>query len=360
MSVMIQMKNPPGHPPPAPSRLYWICQAAGWGSFVIYTLALFQVFAIHRWEINASIVVIDGIACPALTHLLRSWIYRHGWIQRSWQSLLPRTASAAAMLAVVVTALILVVAMLIPDNERIDAVGALWIWVTFVWAFSGWLLIYFAVHARRRRDARELELTLDSRNAQLDLLRAQLNPHFLFNCLNSLRALITEDPERAAAMVTSLSDLLRYSLQSDRTHTVSLAEELAIVDEYVSLERTRFDDRLRFERALDHGALDARVPPMLVQTLVENAVKHGIADLPNGGVVRVRAEIDGRRMTISVANTGTMRIAHNDGGHGLRNTMARLRLLYDHRASFSLSDASGETVATVTLPLEPAHERAAG
>ena len=192
------------------------------------------------------------------------------------------------------------------------------------------------------------------------MLRAQVNPHFLFNCLNSVRALIAENPDRAASMVTSLSDLLRYSLQSDRTHTVSLAEELAIVDEYVSLERVRFEDRLRFERTLDPGALEARVPQMLVQTLVENAVKHGVAALPQGGVVRVRAAVDGRSMTISVSNSGTMRHQYDEGGHGLRNTMARLRLLYDHHASFSLTDVSGETVATVTLPLEPAHERAAG
>jgi two-component system, LytTR family, sensor kinase len=99
---------------------------------------------------------------------------------------------------------------------------------------------------------------------------------------------------------------------------------------------------------------------MLVQTLVENAVKHGVANLPQGGVVRVRVAIDGRRVVIAVANTGTMRHAHKDDGHGLRNTMARLRLLYDHHASFSLTDASGETVATVTLPFDSSHERAAG
>ena len=221
-------------------------------------------------------------------------------------------------------------------------------------------MIYFALHARRQREARELELTLDARNAQLDMLRAQVNPHFLFNCLNSLRALIAENPERAASMVTSLSDLLRYSLQSDRTHTVSLAEDLAIVDEYVSLERVRFEDRLRFERTLDPGVLNCRVPPMLVQTLVENAVKHGVTDLPHGGVVHVRAAVDGRTMTISVSNSGTMRHAYDESGHGLRNAMARLRLLYEHNASFSLSDASGETIASVTIPLEPAHERAAG
>ena len=360
MSVMIQMKNPPGEAPPPPSRLYWICQAAGWGSFVLYTLGFYIVFAIPRWEVVLSIVVIDGLLCPALTHAFRSLMYRRGWTRLSARARLPRTVAAASVLAIAVSALVLVVARLIPGNGGFDRVGAFWMFITFLWAFNGWLMIYFALHARRQRDARELELTLDSRNAQLDMLRAQVNPHFLFNCLNSLRALITENPERAAAMVTSLSDLLRYSLQSDRRRTVSLADELAIVDEYVSLERVRFEDRLRFERTLDAGALAAHVPPMLIQTLVENAVKHGVADLPQGGVVRVRAAISGRSVTISVSNSGTMRHAFHEGGHGLRNTMARLRLLYDHHASFSLSDASGETVATVTLPLEPAHERAAG
>ena len=171
--------------------------------------------------------------------------------------------------------------------------------------------------------------------------------------------MIAENPERASSMVTSLSDLLRYSLQSDRKHTVSLAEELAIVDEYVSLERVRFEDRLHFERILGPTALDRRVPPMLVQTLVENAVKHGIAELPR----RRRGPLDrrrhGRHMAITVSNTGTMRVQLNEEGYGLRNTIDRLRLLYGDDVSFSLSDASGQTVATVTLPLEPAHESAA-
>jgi len=360
MSVMFRMKNPPGEPPPPASRLYWICQAAGWGSFVLYTLGFYLVFATARWEIVLSIVVIDGVLCPALTHALRSWMYRRGWMKLPARSRLPRAISAAFVLAFAVSALVFVVALLIPSNGGFDRIGAFWMFVTFLWAFNGWLMIYFALHARKQREARELELTLDARNAQLDMLRAQVNPHFLFNCLNSVRALIAENPHRAASMVTSLSDLLRYSLQSDRTHTVSLAEELAIVDEYVSLERVRFEHRLRFERMLDPRALEARVPPMLVQTLVENAVKHGVAALPQGGVVRVRAAVVGHSMTISVSNSGIMRHESDEGGHGLRNTMARLRLLYDHHASFSLTDVSGDTVATVTIPLEPVHERAAG
>jgi hypothetical protein len=352
MSVPIQTKTAP-----APSRLYWICQAAGWGSFVVYTLGFYLAFATSRREIVASIIVIDGALCPALTHGLRGLVHRLGWTQLSARSLLPRAAGAALLLAAGVAVLVLVVARLIPGNGGFDRTGAFWMFVTFLWAFSGWLLIYFAVHARRQRDARELELTLDARNAQLDLLRAQVNPHFLFNCLNSLRGLIRENPERAAAMVTSLSDLLRYSLQSERTHTVSLAEELAIVDEYVSLERVRFEDRLRFESAVAPGALETRVPPMLVQTLVENAVKHGIADLPRGGVVHLQARITGPRIDITVTNTGTMRVPFNDHGHGLRSTVDRLRLLYGARAALSLTDVSGDTVATVTLPVESPDER---
>ena len=190
-----------------------------------------MVFATARWEIVLSIVVIDGVLCPALTHALRSWMYRRGWMKLPARSRLPRAIAAASVLAIAVSALVFVVALLIPNNGGFARTGAFWMFVTFLWAFNGWLMIYFALHARKQREARELELTLDARNAQLDMLRAQVNPHFLFNCLNSVRALIAENPDRAVSTVTSLSDLLRYSLQSDRTHTVSLAEELAIVDE---------------------------------------------------------------------------------------------------------------------------------
>ena len=163
----------------------------------------------------------------------------------------------------------------------------------FTWAFAGWLVIYFSVHGRRRREALQLELAVVSRDAQLRSLRAQINPHFLFNSLNSLRHLILADPQRAVTMVTGLADLLRYSLASDRSDMVPLGDELAIVDEYLGLEQVRLEERLRVERAIEPAALPARVPPMLVQSLVDNAIKHGIATLPQGGLVRLSARIDG-------------------------------------------------------------------
>ncbi len=160
----------------------------------------------------------------------------------------------------------------------------------FAMAFAGWLTIYFAVQSRRKRDALQLELDVVAREAQLRSLRAQLNPHFLFNCLNSLRHLIVTQPARAEIMVTGLAELLRYSLASDRTDAVGLSDELRIVDEYLDIERVRLEDRLTVTRQVAREALRARVPPMLIQTLVNNAIKHGIAELPQGGVVRIEAQ----------------------------------------------------------------------
>lgn len=356
------MKPRATQPPPKASRLYWLCQAAGWGSVMLYALTAYVVLGGRRnLRAVTAIVIVDAVLCPALTHALRHWMYRRGWIPLAPRRLIPRAMAAALVLAVCVTAVAAIWSALIVDaSERLGGEALFWTFVAFVWAFGGWLLIYFTVHARRRHDARELELTLDARNAQLSLLRAQLNPHFLFNCLNSIRGMVGEHPDRATAMITSLADLLRYSLTSDRRDTVTLADEMAIVEEYISLERVRFEERLRFERSIGPPALTARVPPLLVHTLVENAVKHGIADRPAGGTVRIEAMIIGERLTITVTNTGTLRTGASDSGYGLPNTMQRLRLLYGDRATFTLTDRSGDTVATVTFPLDALRERAAG
>jgi LytS/YehU family sensor histidine kinase len=148
------------------------------------------------------------------------------------------------------------------------------------------------------------ELTVLAREAQLNALRAQLNPHFLFNCLELAPGAIVQDHARAVSMVTGLGDLLRYALASDRRQLVPLSEELAIVDQYLDLEKIRFEERLTFERVVDTAALGVSVPPMLLQTLVDNAVKHGIATLPQGGVVRITARVEAAHLALAVAIRG--------------------------------------------------------
>jgi len=338
---------------PPPSRGYWTWQFVGWGAFATYIASMYLLFAPERnTSVVVAILLFDGLGGPAITHGLRSWIHRHGWLEMSLRQFAPRAIVAAVLAAAALTAGVVVL-------ERAAfslAAGPAAIWwtlVAFTWAVGVWISAYRGVQARRRRERLELELTVRAREAQLDALRAQLNPHFLFNCLNSVRALIVQDPSRAVSMVTGLSDLLRYALASDRRRVVPLAEELAIVDQYLDLEKIRFEERLTIERAVDDAALRAEVPPMLLQTLVDNAVKHGVAMLPSGGVVRISARVDKAHLDIAVANTGGRNGADQEG-FGLRSATERLRLIYQDRASLTLRHDGATTVATLRLPMESA------
>jgi hypothetical protein len=339
--------------PPAPGRPYWICQAAGWGGFLAYVLGGYLLGAPDKNATDIiSIVFFNAVACPAITHGLRHWMYVRGWHELSNRRRFPRLVGVVVGLSVTVTAAV-VVGLMLAGQSMMSAQGAFSIASGFAMAFTGWLTIYFAVHARRERDAIQLRLTMVAREAQLRALRAQLNPHFFFNCLNSLRHLIVTQPARAELMLNNLAELLRYSLSSDRAETVPLADELRIVDEYLNLERVRLDERLNVERRIAPEAARAQVPPMLVQMLVENAIKHGISELPEGGLVRIDATVapDGR-LKVLVANTGRLKPAAEAGGLGLENVKGRLRLIYGDAASFSLDERGGMVEARLVLPME--------
>ena len=334
---------------PRPSRLYWTCQAAGWSGFLTYVLGGYWIFAPrHHAEDVVSIVAFCVVVPPLMTHGLRAWMYRYQWARlRGWRRWL-RQFIAALVLAAAATFLIGVLAGLSTGRLWTRTEGMGWTFLAYALAFAGWLWIYDLVHERRRRE--ELEHVV--REAQLRALRAQLNPHFMFNSLNSLRNAIIEHPARAVSMVTGLADILRYSLASDQKDTVTLAEELSIVDEYLNLERARFEDRLRIERSVEPSALDAQVPPMLVQTLVENAVKHGVSPSKTGGEVRLEARVRGGRAEVVVTSSGAFQPPADGSGRGLRNATERLRLLYGTLASLKVAEHNGTTVASLTVPLE--------
>lgn len=342
--------------PPRPGRSYWICQIAGWGSFTAYVLAgyLFAAPERHVWDFF-SIIFSNAVLCPAISHELRRQIYLRDWLHRPLLQVVPTFIGLTVAISAILTTAVCVGAAVVTHVEIVWQMPVS-IFFGFAWAFGGWLVIYFSVHGRRRREALQLELAVVSRDAQLRSLRAQINPHFLFNSLNSLRHLILADPQRAVTMVTGLADLLRYSLASDRSDMVPLGDELAIVDEYLGLEQVRLEERLRVERAIEPATLPARVPPMLVQSLVDNAIKHGIATLPQGGLVRLSARIDGPAVEILIANTGTFTRASRGTGYGLTNAQERLRLLYDGSASLTFRQEGTMTVAELRVPVRVAQE----
>jgi two-component sensor histidine kinase len=340
--------SPGGNRAPSTSRLYWVCQAAGWGAFSAYVLGanvLINPAAIGIGALN--VVVFCFVAPIAFTHRLRQRMYRVGWLSLPARRLAPRMAAAVLTMAAVLT-LLSVLGLLVLFGPPVAPGGVqLSFFMGFVMSLGGWTVIYVAVHAERRHE----RLTQTARDAQLDALRARMNPHFLFNALNSLRSQITENPEGALEMVTGLAEILRYALNADRRETVRLAEELDIVAEYVRLEQVRFEERLGFEQRVDPAVRDARVPPLIVQTLVENAIKHGIANRREGGLVEVDGRLEDGRVSIVITNPGSLGSETSEGGRGLANATGQLALLYGGAASLTVRDEDGSTRATLVIPL---------
>jgi two-component system sensor histidine kinase AlgZ len=182
----------------------------------------------------------------------------------------------------------------------------------------------------RKAEARELQLSLLAREAELRALKAQINPHFLFNALNSISALTTADPAGARQMCNLLAEFLRESLRVASCEHVTLGEELALVEKYLAVEQVRFGQRLRVERAVSAAAAKIGVPPLLLQPLAENAVRHGIAHLVSGGTIRIAAEVTRGELHIRVDNPVEPGAPASTGrGVGLANVKARLEAFTD-------------------------------
>ena len=210
------------------------------------------------------------------------------------------------------------------------------------------------LEAQREREVREAQLESELARAQLHALRMQVHPHFLFNALSAAAALTKKDPVRARHVLVDLGELLRLALDTTDDE-IPLRDELEVLDRYLRIEKVRMGDRLRVEVDAGPDILDALVPPLVLQPLVENAVKHGLAPLEEGGSVEVHATQDGDDLVVTIADTGrglaADRPATAEGGIGLENVRRRLDRLYGGAGALSLdSRPGGGLVAVVRLP----------
>jgi LytS/YehU family sensor histidine kinase len=235
-----------------------------------------------------------------------------------------------------------------------------WIFITLPFGIAVYLCVVGIEHASRyfiearERDVQVARLSEQLAGARFAALQAQVNPHFLFNTLNTI-AVLVRDNERDAAVriVEQLSEVLRASLSSHRENEVTLGEELELVRQYVAIEQARFSDRLRPEFNIDDSLLTAMVPGFSVQTLVENAIRHGIAKQPDAGRLIVSARKDGDMLEITVVDDGVGidPDAVLPEGHGIANTQERLRALYGAKATLEVvRRAEGGTIATLRVP----------
>lgn len=222
-----------------------------------------------------------------------------------------------------------------------------------------WSFMYISVTASRRvRQAETYNLRLQNnlKEAQLSSLSNQLNPHFLFNSLNNIRFMIHEDAQRADNMITSFSEILRYSLESSRHEKVSLGQELAIIEQYIAIVKTQLEDRLTFSMRVDSALHEALVPPMVLQMLIENAIKHGLEHLQAGGALTLEASQHGRQLAFDIRNDtpAVLDKPVSGMGIGLRNISQRLDLLYGEHAALDVTHTGSRFEVHLSLPLERA------
>ena len=338
-------------------RYYRVCQITGWSLYTISIISLTAAFGTYSWSNSASQVVSCGIGL-ILTHLFRIYIRRHGWLRLSLPSLVPRIVAACVFGAIVWMLLMLPLLMFVFQFFTFSLINPAIVFVTvFNWSATLfiWSLIYFGFHYVENYKKTEVEkwkLEAAVKEAELRALKSQMNPHFIFNCLNNIRGLIVEDPERAQAVVTQLASILRYSLQAGDTATVSLEEELQIVSDYLALEAVRLEERLRVKMDIDPASLKISVPTMLVQTLVENGIKYGVATLPKGGEISLQSQVNRTALKIQITNSGQFNDASNGNGVGLKNSRERLKLLFGESASVTVQNESFDSVtAKIEIPI---------
>ncbi|MBX3738461.1 MAG: histidine kinase [Candidatus Didemnitutus sp.] len=342
------------------TRRYWSAQMLGWGGFIL--LATQSFFTPEPFDSRAFI---ENLALAALgiliTHTLRVLLLffrRRPLTSREfiarifpcWIAGSVAMGGAMSLLYVQLYRAELAAGKLVQGSGFTDYLDM----VTRSHFFIGfWLSLYFGYlfyNQSRNNTEERLRLIGQIREAELRALKAQLNPHFLFNSLNTIRALVPRHLPQPRQAVTSLSELLRAALRLGDRPVVTLAEELGIVDHYLALETMRHEQRLRSTQQIDVATLGWLVPPFAVQSLVENAVNHGIAPRPEGGTVAITSRRVGDRLELTIANPGPLRTTTRSTGVGLQNLRAQLSHVYGPVAQLDLIEEAGQVVARLRLP----------
>lgn len=353
--------------PVSTSRAYWLFQFGIWGVYEVMNLVYARAWGYSSFVIDAILLFNTALMllCTHIFHLL----YRHRWYRSSIRVIalnLLWLLPLSAMLLQLTQAIIIWLTMsfllsslpnLQPQMLALESSAGAFIGYSLntcimliVWCLIYLLYAEWRKHRQTEREFWQNEIRL--RELELQFLRSQINSHFLFNALNNIRALILENTDAARQALSDLSTLLRGLMQSEHKQTVPLREELEWVQGYLALESLQFEQRLQFELDIDSTLLDASLPPMLLQTLVENAIKHGIARRREGGRIAIRAcRHSNTCWQLQVENPAAeLPPAHEGSGIGLKNARERLQSAFGEQASLRL-DIAANVTAVAKLPL---------
>ena len=290
----------------------------------------------------------------ATTHFLRNFIIRSQWLNLRLNRLIPRLVVITLVLSGLNYAYLFLIDQITDSISKADLmlitalVNTLFYWVIYFL----WCIFYFTFHYVERYN-KSLRAETAAREVELNNLKAQLNPHFIFNALNSIRALVDENPIKSKESITQLSHILRNSLISDRKKIVSFTEELKTVMDYLALESIRYEERLTTKFDIDRNSGKYMIPPLMLQTLVENGIKHGISNLKHGGEIAISTKVKRKQLLLQIRNTGQLSDEMQAReGFGLVNTRKRLELIFGETASFEIKNENENTVLTsISLPM---------
>jgi sensor histidine kinase YesM len=350
---------------------FWFCQLVGWAGYAIGTF-----LTITLVDGNISWPHVGHISLSALLGVLASWplryLYRSTFENSIWSRLVIATLAVILLSAVWTAARIQGYAWIANEPAIWDEVHYWYFGSLFV--FLSWTVLYYGIKyydllttehqkllqesaQKRAEQLRRSQAESAAREAQLKMLRYQLNPHFLFNTLNAINALVRlKDSSRAQNMIQLLSNFLRHTLEQDSVANVTLEQELDTLMLYLDIEKARFEDRLVIDFAVEASARQAMVPSLILQPIIENAMKHAIADSEEGGSIMIAARVQSDLLRMEIADSGPgMGAKQNSEGRGigLRNTRERLETLYGDQYSFDITDREPSgLMVSISLPLE--------
>lgn len=344
--------------------LYWKCQLIGWSLASLYWSILGLLGGQFKIGIGLVQFFSDVVLYIFITHLYRIFALKNHWQDLNLTDLFKRMIPAILVMAIVYTLVttikvygirVLFLTGTFPDINTLIGPTGIGIFMAGIRLMAIWMLSFHLYYYAKReiRIARENTLLkLTTKQAQLSQLTAQLNPHFLFNSLNTIKSLVNTSPKLARRAVDLLSELLSNSLYEDAGGFWRLDRELELVRDYLELETLRIQERLTYGVEVNPIALPHIIPRLSLQTLVENAVKHGVSQLKQGGKISIFISDQGDFLEIKVENPVPLQQKESTSRLGLQNLRERLKAAYNEKASLEININPGAYAqATLKLPL---------
>lgn len=340
--------------------VYWIFQFLGWLTFTIGNLL--YTFVISG-ELIASDFLFAGIIFVSgyfFSHFLHLHTIKYKWLELHILKLFLYFELASLLLGALTYVVLFLFNNFIfyfaPINFSLNTFASISFQISTI--YFTWCLIYFLINFFRnfkKEEIKNLKKEAELQNLEFNILKSQLNPHFMFNSMNVIRALIDEDTHKAKEGISKLSNILRTSLTIDHRKFITINEELKFIKDYLSLEKMRFEERLEVEFLVDEETHKYLIPPMIVQTLVENAIKHGISKQVKGGIVQIIITKSSKHIYIKITNPGKF-LGEKNQGNGVLNSKLRLAYLYNDKADLKIINEKineeNLVVTTLKVPIK--------